>query len=130
MSAGHSKRTVAAALVFEAMTEAERIEFGIRIVTEAVEPHSVQALQRLAYTARATITEIESSAALDALPEGSSVDPAFFKVFLGWHNRVDQPSVAASYRLAVMTAKRESLTCKVSSELVVRHALSKMRRAN
>jgi hypothetical protein len=116
--------------VFKCMSEAERIALAARIVNEAVQPRSAPHLQRLIRTAQATLLDIKSMSMVEELPETSSVDPEFFKVFLGWHNRVDRPTLMQSYRFAVLSVQRDRLTCKVPAEWMVRHALTKMRTDN
>lgn len=69
---------------------------------------------------------------LDAsdLPETSSVDPEFFDIFERWHCAPSNPSVRKAYVHAEMEVAVKDLPCRVPSETVLRHALSKMRRAH
>lgn len=116
--------------VFDALSEAQQLTIAAHIVRSVSDPESAQALTHITHLAQVKIRDIESGLMVDAIPEGSSVDPEFFGVFLRFYNRIDQPTIAMSYRHAVMAVSSEHLACAVSSETVVRHALSKMRRAS
>lgn len=90
--------------------------------------HALPTMIESVFAAVRTLVDIKAMAMVEELPETSTVDPEFFKVLLGRLNRVDCPTVMQSYCFAVMSVQRDKLTCKVPSELMVRRALTKMRR--